>query len=87
MYALTSLRTIVRSLGHACESLYRAGVGAFDETGEMNDERMTERTIGLGGQVTRFAALHEAGQQPEFLHEWEIAPENPGAEKPSQVHS
>ena len=38
MHALTSLRTIVRSLGHACESLYRAGMGAFDETGEMNDK-------------------------------------------------
>ncbi|MBN1965559.1 MAG: NAD(P)H-dependent oxidoreductase [Anaerolineae bacterium] len=79
--ALNSLRTIGRNL-HAWVIPHQVSIPAarlkFEADGTTNDPDLTARLLDLGAQVTRFASLHAAGQNPEFLRMWQDAPENPG---------
>ncbi len=81
--ALNSLRSIGRAL-HAWvipEQVSVAnGWSMFDPTGQVKDPAMEKRLRDVGRQVARFAYLHSSKQALEFLHAWESAPENPGAE-------
>lgn len=81
--ALNSLRVVGRSL-HAWVVPDQVSIPeawkAFDEQGNLIDDKMQGYLENLGRQVARFAYLHTSRQTQEFLHLWERAVENPGAE-------
>jgi NAD(P)H-dependent FMN reductase len=82
--ALNSLRTIGRSL-HAWVIPEQVSIptawDAFDASGRAKDSRLADRLMGVGREVARYASLHAAGDDPEFLESWQNAPQNPGAER------
>jgi NAD(P)H-dependent FMN reductase len=79
--ALNSLRDVGRSV-HAWVVPEQVSISrvweAFDENGQLKDERLRQGLMDVGRQVARFAYLHTARQTQEFLRLWEEAPENPG---------
>ncbi len=79
--ALNSLRTVGRAL-HAWVIPEQASIpeawNAFDEEGNLKDDRLQERVMDIGRQVARFSYLHTSQQAQEFLQLWEGAPINPG---------
>lgn len=81
--ALDSLRAIGRSL-HAWVIPDQVAIPrvqkAFDENGKLHSQRLEDRVKEVGREVARFAYLHSADQATEFVHLWEEAPPDPGAE-------
>lgn len=81
--ALMNLREVARAV-HAWAIPTQAGIPhasqAFDEDGELKDDKLRERVESMGRDVARFARLHHARRTEEFLVEWEKAQENPGGE-------
>ncbi len=79
--ALNSLRMIGRTL-HAWVVPEQVSISEawkkFDEDGNPKDEKLRQRLMDVGRQVSRFAYLHTSEQTQEFLQLWEEAPENPG---------
>ena len=81
--ALTSLRSVGRAL-HAWVVPEQVAIGNVDEVfeadGRCRDAEIEKRLKSLGGQVAKFAALHNSEHFREFLRLWEAAPSNPGGE-------
>ena len=79
--ALNSLRTVGRAL-HAWVIPEQASIpeawNAFDEEGNLKDNRLQDRVMEIGRQVARFSCLHTSQKAQEFLQLWEGAPINPG---------
>lgn len=81
--ALDSLRAVGRGL-HAWVIPEQVSIPeawrAFDGAGNLKDQELEQRLLGVGRQVARFAYLHTSRQAMEFLRAWEVAPANPGGE-------
>ncbi len=77
--ALNSLRTVGRAL-HAWVIPEQASIpqawNAFDEEGNLKDDRLQERAMDIGRQVARFSYLHTSQKAQEFLQLWEGAYSN-----------
>lgn len=82
--ALASLRAIGRAL-HAWVVPQEVAIPQawqqFDDQGQLTNERLRQRLIEVGQQVTRFAYLHASQEAQEFLRLWESAPPNPGGQQ------
>lgn len=80
-YSLTSLRIVGRAL-HAWVIPQQVSIprarDIFNTDGTIKDASYQGRLLEVGREVARFASLHAAGQDPEFIRLWESAPENPG---------
>jgi len=81
LYALNTLRLIGRSL-HAWVIPEQVAIPeawkAFDDDGNVKDEKIEQRLTSVGKTVARFAFLHSSEQSKEFIEAWEEAPRNPG---------
>lgn len=79
--SLSSLRTVGRAL-HAWVIPQQVSIPEawrkFSPDGVLKDAELENRLLDVGRKVARFAYLHHAIRDREFLQEWEIAPENPG---------
>ncbi len=79
--ALNQLRMVGRAL-HAWVVPHQAAIpNAWKhiDAGGVRDKKLEERLKEVGRQVARFAFLHSSEKAMDFLHEWEAAPDNPGA--------
>lgn len=79
--ALNSLRNIGRNL-HAWVLPQQVSIPevqkAFDKSGNLLDEKLTERLLEIGRLIAKFAALHELQKDQEFIKMWEGLAVNPG---------
>lgn len=79
--ALNSLRNIGRNL-HAWVLPQQVSIPevqkAFDKSGNLLDENLTERLLEIGRLIAKFAALHELQKDQEFIKMWEGLAVNPG---------
>lgn len=51
---------------------------AFDEQGQLRDQKMQSRIRNLGETVVKYALLHKESQSAEFIKLWEGCVKNPG---------
>jgi len=82
--SLTNLRTVGRSL-HAWVVPEQVSIPEawrqFDPDGKLKNPQLEDALKEVGRQVARFAYLHHSEKAREFVHAWEIAPQNPGGDR------